>query len=95
MLQLKITGNEVKQILPQDLTKHRRADSNGSSASSRSNSFREEKEKLSRSNIQKGRSQQLLETHLAKLFKQKVEIFTKVEYTQVLNNHHVSDAKFK
>ncbi|QCD98283.1 hypothetical protein DEO72_LG6g3002 [Vigna unguiculata] len=80
--ELKITGNEVKQILPQDLTKHRRADSNGSSASSRSNSFREEKEKLSRSNIQKGRSQQLLETHLAKLFKQKVEIFTKVEYTQ-------------
>ncbi|CAJ1875587.1 unnamed protein product [Sphenostylis stenocarpa] len=80
--ELKITNNEVKQILPQDLTKHRRADSNGSSASSRSNSFREEKEKLSRSNIQKGRSQQLLETHLAKLFKQKVEIFTKVEYTQ-------------
>ncbi|KAL9332323.1 hypothetical protein ACSQ67_001933 [Phaseolus vulgaris] len=80
--ELKITGNEVKQILPQDLTKHRRADSNGSSASSRSNSFREEKEKFSRSNIQKGRSQQLLETHLAKLFKQKVEIFTKVEYTQ-------------
>ncbi|TKY61719.1 Vacuolar protein sorting-associated protein 51-like [Spatholobus suberectus] len=78
--ELKITGNEVKQILPQDKQKHRRADSNGSTASSRSNSFRDEK--LSRSNIQKGRSQQLLETHLAKLFKQKVEIFTKVEYTQ-------------
>ncbi|RDX58089.1 Vacuolar protein sorting-associated protein 51-like protein, partial [Mucuna pruriens] len=78
--ELKITGNEVKQVLPQDTRKHRRADSNGSTASSRSNSFREEK--LSRSHIQKGRSQQLLETHLAKLFKQKVEIFTKVEYTQ-------------
>ncbi|KAK7396961.1 hypothetical protein VNO78_18125 [Psophocarpus tetragonolobus] len=78
--ELKITCNEVKQILPQDMRKHRRADSNGSTASSRSNSFREEK--LSRSNIQKGRSQQLLETHLAKLFKQKVEIFTKVDNTQ-------------
>ncbi|KAK7337517.1 hypothetical protein VNO77_18096 [Canavalia gladiata] len=78
--ELKVTGNEVKQILPQDMRKHRRADSNGSTASSRSNSFRDEK--LSRSNIQKARSQQLLETHLAKLFKQKVEIFTKVEYTQ-------------
>nr|KYP47571.1 Protein fat-free isogeny [Cajanus cajan] len=78
--ELKITDTEVKQILPQDLQKHRRADSNGSTNSSRSTSFREEK--LSRSNIQKGRSQQLLETHLAKLFKQKVEIFTKVENTQ-------------
>jgi len=34
-----------------------------------------------RSSTQRGRSQ-LLETHLAKLFKQKMEIFTKVEHTQ-------------
>ncbi|MED6183997.1 Vacuolar protein sorting-associated protein 51 [Stylosanthes scabra] len=76
--ELKVIGNEVKQVLPQDTRKHRR--SNASSASSKSNSFREEK-LLLRSNTQRARSQ-LLETHLAKLFKQKVEIFTKVEYTQ-------------
>lgn len=70
---------EVKQILPQGLRRHRRNDSNGSTTSSRSNPLREER--LSRSNTQRARSQ-LLETHLAKLFKQKVEIFTKVEYTQ-------------
>ena len=74
-------GNEVKQILPEGLRRHRRTDSNGSTASSRSNPLREEK--LSRSNTQRARSQ-LLETHLAKLFKQKVEIFTKVEFTQVI-----------
>ncbi|KAG4928652.1 hypothetical protein JHK85_055138 [Glycine max] len=80
---LKITGNEVKQVLPQDMRKHHRVDSSESTASSRSNSFGDEK--LSRSNnIQKGRNQQLLETRLAKLFKQKVEIFTKVENTQVI-----------
>ncbi|KAJ1397910.1 vacuolar protein sorting-associated protein 51-like protein [Sesbania bispinosa] len=70
---------EVKQILPRGIRKHHRTDSNGSSASSRSNPLREEK--LGRSYTQRARSQ-LLETHLAKLFKQKVEIFTKVEYTQ-------------
>lgn len=73
--------SEVKQILPQGATrKHRRADSNGSTASSRSNPLRDDR-MLSRSNAQKARSQ-LLETHLAKLFKQKMEIFTKVESTQ-------------
>ncbi|KAK7344381.1 hypothetical protein VNO77_13908 [Canavalia gladiata] len=77
--ELEVIVNEVKQILPQGRRKHRRTDSNGSSASSRSNPLREEK--LGRSNTQRARSQ-LLETHLAKLFKQKVEIFTKVEYTQ-------------
>ncbi|KAG5002596.1 Vacuolar protein sorting-associated protein 51 [Glycine max] len=77
--ELEIIVNEVKQILPQGRRKHHRTDSNGSSASSRSNPLREEK--LVRSNTQRARSQ-LLETHLAKLFKQKVEIFTKVEYTQ-------------
>ncbi|MED6152728.1 Vacuolar protein sorting-associated protein 51, partial [Stylosanthes scabra] len=77
--ELEAIGTEVKQILPQGKRKHRRTDSNGSTVSSRSNPLREEK--LSRTNTQKARSQ-LLETHLAKLFKQKVEIFTKVEYTQ-------------
>ncbi|PPS15534.1 hypothetical protein GOBAR_AA05060 [Gossypium barbadense] len=73
-------GSEVRQILPQGLSrKHRRSDSNGSTASSRSNQLRDDK--MTRSNTQRARSQ-LLETHLAKLFKQKVEIFTKVEYTQ-------------
>ena len=32
-----------------------------------------------------------METHLAKLFKQKVEIFTKVEYTQVLCDYYIGD----
>ncbi|KAL6179605.1 hypothetical protein ACLB2K_051118 [Fragaria x ananassa] len=72
-------GREVKQILPEGLRRHRRADSTGSTTSSRSNPLLEEK--LIRSNTQRARSQ-LLETHLAKLFKQKVEIFTKVEFTQ-------------
>lgn len=90
MCQLKITGNEVKQVLPQDMRKHHRVDSSESTASSRSNSFGDEK--LSRSNnIQKGRNQQLLETRLAKLFKQKVEIFTKVENTQVFWFEQSSD----
>lgn len=93
MSQLKAVGNEVKEILPEGMRKHRKTDSNGSSTLSRSSSFREEK--LRRSYTQKGRNQQLLETHLAKLFKEKVEIFTKVEYTQVLNNYHISDATFK
>lgn len=82
LFQLEVIHNEVKQILPQGIRKHRRTDSNGSSVSSRSNPLREEK--LGRSNTQRARSQ-LLETHLAKLFKQKVEIFTKIEYTQVLS----------
>ncbi|KAB1210132.1 hypothetical protein CJ030_MR6G022744 [Morella rubra] len=77
--ELEAIGCEVKQILPQGHRRHRRNDSNGSSASSRSNPLREEKS--SRSSSQRARSQ-LLETHLAKLFKQKVEIFTKVEFTQ-------------
>ncbi|KAF5745919.1 Vps51/Vps67 family (components of vesicular transport) protein isoform 1 [Tripterygium wilfordii] len=73
-------ATEVKQILPRGvLRRHHRSDSNGSTTSSRSNPLRDDK--LSRSNTQRARSQ-LLETHLAKLFKQKVEIFTKMEYTQ-------------
>ncbi|KAF8394661.1 hypothetical protein HHK36_020877 [Tetracentron sinense] len=79
---LEAIGIEVKQILPRGLIrKHRRSDSNGSTTSSRSNPMREDK--MNRSNTQRARSH-LLETHLAKLFKQKLEIFTKVEYTQVL-----------
>ncbi|KAL8191979.1 hypothetical protein R6Q57_028100 [Mikania cordata] len=70
-------GSEVKQILPQGLTRrHSRTESNGSTSSSRSTTLRD-----NRSNTNRARSQ-LLETHLAKLFKQKMEIFTKVEHTQ-------------
>lgn len=79
--QLKAIGAEARQILPQNhLRKHRRADSNGSTTSSRSNPLRDDR--MSRSNTQRARSH-LLESHLAKLFKQKMEIFTKVEFTQV------------
>lgn len=77
--ELEAIGNEVKQILPHGVRRHRRTDSNGSTTSSRSNPLREEK--INRSNTHRARSQ-LLETHLAKLFKQKVEIFTKVEFNQ-------------
>ncbi|KAG5567832.1 hypothetical protein RHGRI_003119 [Rhododendron griersonianum] len=78
--ELEAIGTEVKQILPQGIhRKHRRTDSNGSTTSSRSNPLRDDR--IIRSNTQRGRSQ-LLETHLAKLFKQKMEIFTKVEHTQ-------------
>lgn len=83
--ELKAIRYEGKQILPQELNrKHRRTESNGSTTSSRSNQLRDDR--LGRSNTQKARSQ-LLETHLAKLFKQKMEIFTKTENTQesVLN----------
>ncbi|KAL2236589.1 UNVERIFIED_CONTAM: Vacuolar protein sorting-associated protein 51 [Sesamum indicum] len=81
-VQFKEIGTEVKQLLPQSLHhKHRRTNSNGSTASSRSSTLRDDK--LIRSNIQKARSQ-LLESHLAKLFKQKMEIFTKLEHTQVI-----------
>lgn len=71
---------EVRQILPPGLIRrHHHSDSTGSTNSSRSNQIREDKS--SRSNTQRARSQ-LLESHLAKLFEQKMEIFTKVEYTQ-------------
>lgn len=71
---------EVGQILPRGIIrKHRYSDSIGSTNSSRSNPMREDK--LTRSNTQRARSQ-FLESHLAKLFEQKMEIFTKVEYTQ-------------
>ncbi|KAF8394659.1 hypothetical protein HHK36_020875 [Tetracentron sinense] len=77
---LEAIGIEVKQILPRGLIrKHRRSDSNRSTTSSHSNPMREDK--MNRSNTQRARSH-LLETHLAKLFKHKLEIFTKVEYTE-------------
>ncbi|KAL4566957.1 hypothetical protein LXL04_022527 [Taraxacum kok-saghyz] len=78
--ELGAVGREVKQVLPQGLTrKHARTESNGSTSSSRRNTLRDDK--INRSNANRARSQ-LLETHLAKLFKQKMEIFTKVEHTQ-------------
>ncbi|PKA61362.1 Exocyst complex component 2 [Apostasia shenzhenica] len=71
---------EVRQVLQHGLLRrHHRSDSNGSTNSSRSNPMHEDK--LGRSNTQRVKSQ-FLESHLAKLFEQKMEIFTKVEYTQ-------------
>lgn len=79
--EIEIIETEVKQILPQRVVRHHhRTDSNGSSASSRSNPLRDDN--IGRSNNTQRARSQLLETHLAKLFKQKLEIFTKVEYTQ-------------
>ncbi|XP_042385664.1 vacuolar protein sorting-associated protein 51 homolog [Zingiber officinale] len=78
--ELEAVGMEVKQILPQGLVRrHRHSDSLGSTTSSRSNPTREDK--LTRTNTQRARSQ-FLESHLAKLFEQKMEIFTKVQHTQ-------------
>ncbi|XP_065017938.1 vacuolar protein sorting-associated protein 51 homolog [Musa acuminata AAA Group] len=78
--ELEAVGIEVRQILPQGLVRrHRHSDSTGSTNSSRSNPTREDK--LTRTNTQRVRSQ-FLESHLAKLFEQKMEIFTKVQYTQ-------------
>lgn len=78
--ELKTMEGEVQQVLNQGLTrKHRRSDSTGSTNSSRSNQIRDDRS--SRSNKHRARSR-LLESHVAKLFKQKVEIFTKLEYTQ-------------
>ncbi|CAH2072039.1 unnamed protein product [Thlaspi arvense] len=80
--QLEEVGKEVKQILPQGtFRKHKRSDSNGSNTTTSSRSHTLHNDKMARSNSQRARSQ-LFETHLAKLFKQKVEIFTKVEFTQ-------------
>eukprot|EP01018_Ginkgo_biloba_P011119 Gb_16420 [translate_table: standard] len=78
--ELKAVEVEVQQVLNHGPPrKHRRSDSTGSTNSSRSNQIREDR--TSRSSTQRARSR-LLESHVAKLFKQKVEIFTKLEYTQ-------------
>ncbi|GKA68049.1 vacuolar protein sorting-associated protein 51 homolog isoform X1 [Tanacetum coccineum] len=80
--ELAAVGSEVKQILPPGLTrKHSRTESNGSTSSSRSNTLRD-----NRSNTNRARSQ-LLETHLAKLFKQKMEIFTKESVVMTIVKH--------
>uniref|UniRef100_A0A0D3FNT4 Vacuolar protein sorting-associated protein 51 homolog n=1 Tax=Oryza barthii TaxID=65489 RepID=A0A0D3FNT4_9ORYZ len=81
LLLLEFNGvvSEVKQVLPGLIRRHRHSDSTGSTTSSRSNPMREDM--LNRSNTHRARSQ-FLENHLAKLFEQKMEIFTKVEYTQ-------------
>lgn len=72
---------EVQQVLVRGSTqKHRHSDSTGSTNSSRSNRIRDDRS--SRLSTQRARNR-LLESHVAKLFKQKVEIFTKLEYTQV------------
>ena len=76
-------SSEVKEVLePGTVRTHRRSDSTGSASSSRSNPLREDR--ISRSSIAQRTKSRLLERDVAKLFKQKVEIFTKLEYTQVL-----------
>ncbi|KAL7618767.1 hypothetical protein Lser_V15G01425 [Lactuca serriola] len=84
--ELGAVGREVKQILGEGggaVRKHARTESNGSTSSSRSNTNTNTttNTNTNRSNTNRARSQ-LLETHLAKLFKQKMEIFTKVQHTQ-------------
>lgn len=84
ILQLEGVGIEVKQILPCGVVKrHRHSDSAGTAStnSSRSHPNATREDRLASSNTQRARSQ-FLENHLAKLFEQKMEIFTKVEYTQ-------------
>lgn len=76
---------EVQQLLITGPPRtHRHTDSSGSIGSSRSTSTREESHRGggSRSNAQRARSQ-LLERDVARLFTEKVEVFTKLEYTQV------------
>lgn len=74
-------GAEVKQVLePGTVRTHRRSDSTGSTSSSRSNTLREDRN--NRTSISQKARSRLLERDVAKLFKQKVEIFTKTDYTQ-------------
>ncbi|XP_024390058.1 vacuolar protein sorting-associated protein 51 homolog [Physcomitrium patens] len=72
---------EVKQLLPPGPRRtHRHSDSSGSIGSTRSASIREDGHRVasSRSNARS----QLLERDVARLFTEKVEIFTKLEYNQ-------------
>ncbi|KAF2325085.1 hypothetical protein GH714_022682 [Hevea brasiliensis] len=74
--ELETIGSEVKQVLSQGvLRKHRRSESNGSTASSRSNPLRDDK--MSRTNTQRARSQ-LLETHLANCLSKKLRFLQKL-----------------
>lgn len=75
-------STEVKQVLEPGIVRtHRRSDSTGSAGSStRSNPLREDRS--NRTSISQRARSRLLERDVAKLFKQKVEIFTKLEYTQ-------------
>ncbi|KAI5067947.1 hypothetical protein GOP47_0016292 [Adiantum capillus-veneris] len=74
-------SREVKQLLdPGTVRTHRRSDSTGSAGSSRSNPLREERS--SRTSISQRARSRLLERDVAKLFKQKIEVFTKLEFTQ-------------
>jgi hypothetical protein len=91
MMQVNRVQSEVQQLLDHGVTRgHRQSDSTGSAGSSRSNSASLMRES---SSIREGRNPrisstnrargQALERDVAKLFKQKVELFTKVEFTQV------------
>eukprot|EP00250_Pteridium_aquilinum_P007966 c17563_g1_i1 orf=74-2464(+) len=79
--EVEMMSKEVKQVLdPGTVRTHRRSDSTGSAGSSRSNPLREERN--SRSSISQRARSRLLERDVAKLFKQKIEVFTKLEFTQ-------------
>ncbi|KAH7279277.1 hypothetical protein KP509_37G013400 [Ceratopteris richardii] len=74
-------SREVKQLLdPGTVRTHGRSDSTGSAGSSRSNPLREERS--GRTSVSQRARSRLLERDIAKLFKQKIEIFTKLEFTQ-------------
>ncbi|CAM6105319.1 unnamed protein product [Calypogeia fissa] len=88
--------SEVQQLLDHGITRgHQHTDSTGSAGSSRSNStsLRDNTSIRDSSSIHEGRNPQMsisnrargqaLERDVAKLFKQKVELFTKAEFTQV------------
>lgn len=84
----------MQQLLPSGPPRtHRRSDSSGSIGSSRSASVREDGHRVlsTRANARS----QLLERDVARLFTEKVEIFTKLEYTQVCLSETHLDLEFK
>jgi len=84
--QVEILEGEVQQLLDPGSTRtHRHTDSSGSIGSSRSASTREDgySGTSHRSNMSHRARNQLLERDVAKLFTERVEIFTKLEFNQV------------
>jgi hypothetical protein len=83
--QVEILEGEVQQLLDPGSTRtHRHTDSSGSIGSSRSASTREDgySGASHRSNMSHRARNQLLERDVAKLFTERVEIFTKLEFNQ-------------
>lgn len=91
VVQINRVQSDVQQVLDHGITRgHHHSDSTGSAGSSRSNST----SLRDNSSIHDGRNPrisitnrargQALERDVAKLFKQKVQLFTKIEFTQVM-----------